>query len=147
MVGPEYEARVPAVPSVIKQLFDLVTEGKDSGEVSKSEQKRVTIHLESGWSARIEWRVPERYSALIYKGACQLDLRAAELDGPVTTIFAVAYKSEIEIIVPPGVRVELGGFGTSGEVDGDPGPNAPIIVVRGFAHKGSIEARTSPSHP
>jgi hypothetical protein len=73
-------------------------------------------------------------------------MRAAELDGPVTTIFAVAYKSEIEIIVPPGVRVELGGFGTSGEVDGDPGPNAPIIVVRGFAYKGSIEARTSPSH-
>jgi hypothetical protein len=92
------------------------------------------------------WRVPERYNAVIYKGSCLLDLRAAELDGPIITIFAVAYKSEIEIIVPPGVRVELSGFGTSGEVHGDPGPNAPVIVVRGFAYKGGIEARTSPTH-
>jgi hypothetical protein len=91
------------------------------------------------------WRVPERYSALIYKGRCRLDLRAAELDGPITTIFAVAYKSEIEIIVPPGVRVELSGFGTSAEVHTDPAPNGPVIVVRGFAYKGSVDARTSPA--
>ncbi|MGI8331021.1 DUF1707 SHOCT-like domain-containing protein [Actinomadura scrupuli] len=91
------------------------------------------------------WRVPERYSALIYKGHCRLDLRAAELDGPVTTIFVVAYKSDVEIIVPPGVRVELSGFGASAEVHTDPAPNAPTVVVRGFAYKGSVDTRTSPS--
>ena len=39
------------------------------------------------------WRVPEHYTTVIYKGNALLDLRAAELTAPVTTIAAVAYKS------------------------------------------------------
>ena len=88
------------------------------------------------------WRVPERFNAVAYKGGCTLDLRAAELAGPVTTIRAVAYKSRIEVLVPPGVRVEAGGMGVS------TGPSAPgellhagspVLHIRGFAYKGTIE--------
>src|SRR5205807_100378 len=57
------------------------------------------------------WRVPERFTTVVYKGDGVLDLRAAELTAPVTTISAVAYKSRIDILVPPGVRVETGGLG------------------------------------
>jgi hypothetical protein len=91
------------------------------------------------------WRVPGRYTSVIYKGGSVLDLRAAELDGPVTTIRAVAYKSTIEIIVPPGVRVEMGGVGVSSEIAGATGPDVAVIHVRGFAYKGLIVARTMPS--
>jgi hypothetical protein len=91
------------------------------------------------------WRVPRRYTSMIYKGGGVLDLRAAELESPVTTIRAVAYKSTIEIIVPPGVRVEMGGVGVSSELDDAPGPDVAVIHVRGFAYKGLIVARTMPS--
>jgi hypothetical protein len=92
------------------------------------------------------WRVPGRYTSVIYKGGGVLDLRAAELESPVTTIRALAYKSTIEIVVPPGVRVEMSGVGVSSELDDDgPGPKDAVVHVRGFAYKGLIVARTMPA--
>ena len=92
------------------------------------------------------WRVPEHYTAVIYKGTGWLDLRAAELTAPVTTIVAVAYKSRVDILVPPGVRVEVGGFGatTGAEDDAVLPSDAPVVHVRGYAYKGTIEARSRP---
>jgi uncharacterized protein DUF1707 len=93
------------------------------------------------------WRVPGRYTAVVYKGGGWLDLRAAELTAPVTTIVAIAYKSDIEITVPPGVRVEMGGFGaTDGRFGDESGQalaaDAPVVHVRGFAYKGHVTTHT-----
>jgi uncharacterized protein DUF1707 len=95
------------------------------------------------------WRVPQRMTTIAYKGSSEIDLRAAELTAAVTTVRAVSYKSAVEIIVPPGVRVVTGGFGVSrGDPDEEPGaglsPDAPVVHVRGFSYKGSIEIRTRP---
>jgi hypothetical protein len=96
------------------------------------------------------WRVPGRFNVMIYKGQGWLDLRAAELTAPVTTVVAVAYKSRVDILVPPGVRVEMGGFGVSKgwsaeeELETRLPPGAPTVHVRGTAYKGTIEARTKP---
>jgi hypothetical protein len=90
------------------------------------------------------WRVPERYTTVVYKGSGLLDLRVAELQGPVTTILAVAYKSRITLLVPPGVRVEMTGFGINQD-GGDPAgglplaPDAPVLHIRGVGYKGTIE--------
>ena len=92
------------------------------------------------------WQVPERYRAVVYKGSGWLDLRAAELTAPVTTLVAVAYKSRVTILVPPGVRVEASGFGA--DTDTEPGAvvpaNAPVVHVRGFSYKGSVQVRSTP---
>jgi hypothetical protein len=98
------------------------------------------------------WRVPERYTSVVYKGGGSLDLRAAQFTAPVTTIFAVAYKSDIEITVPPGVRVETDGVGvTRGRTDDDLErslrSDAPVVHVRGFAYKGLVKAHTGGSRP
>jgi hypothetical protein len=96
------------------------------------------------------WRVPERFTSVVYKGGGWLDLRAAELTAPVTTVVAVAYKSRIDILVPPGVRVEMDGFGVSKgwsaeeETEIRLPHDAPTVHVRGIAYKGTIEARTKP---
>jgi Domain of unknown function (DUF1707) len=87
------------------------------------------------------WRLPEKYTTVVYKGHSLLDLRAAELDGPVTTIRVLAYKSTVDVIVPPGVRVETGGLGVSADLHGAPGPDAPVVHIQGFAYKGAIEAK------
>jgi hypothetical protein len=96
------------------------------------------------------WRVPERFTSVVYKGGGWLDLRAAELTAPVTTVVAVAYKSRIDILVPPGVRVEMDGFGVSKgwsaeeETEIRLPHDAPTVHIRGVAYKGTIEARTKP---
>jgi hypothetical protein len=98
------------------------------------------------------WRVPERFTSVVYKGDGWLDLRAAELTAPVTTVVAVAYKSRIDILVPPGVRVELDGFGVSKgwsaeeETELRLPHDAPTVHVRGIAYKGTIETRTKPGN-
>jgi hypothetical protein len=96
------------------------------------------------------WRVPERYTTVVYKGSGLFDLRAAELLSPVTTIRAVAYKSRITVLVPPGVRVEMTGFGIDqGPDDLDGGvalaPDAPIVHIRGVGYKGTIETLSRPA--
>ena len=96
------------------------------------------------------WRVPERFTSVIYKGSGWLDLRAAELTGPATTVVAVAYKSRIDVLVPPGVRVELDGFGVSKawseheELESLLPRDAPVVHVRGIAYKGTVEVSTHP---
>jgi uncharacterized protein DUF1707 len=110
---------------------------------------RFAVALKSSVRRAGRWRVPERYTTVVYKGGGWLDLRAAELTGPVTTFLAVAYKSRVTILVPPNVRVEMTGFGvTQGQDDEDPGyrlpPDAPVIHVRGIAYKGTVEIATRP---
>jgi hypothetical protein len=96
------------------------------------------------------WRVPERFSAVVYKGSGRIDLRAAELTAPVTTVRAVAYKSRIDVLVPPGVRVDLEGFGVSKgwtpeeELEDRLPADAPVLHVRGIGYKGTIEVSTRP---
>ena len=110
---------------------------------------RAAIALKSSVRRGGRWRVPERYATVVYKGGGWLDLRAAELSGPVTTFLAVAYKSRVTILVPPSVRVEMTGFGvTQGADEEDPGcqlpADAPVIHVRGIAYKGTVEITTRP---
>lgn len=110
---------------------------------------RYAIALKSSVRRAGRWRVPERYTTVVYKGGGWLDLRAAELTGPVTTFLAVAYKSRLTILVPPNVRVEMTGLGVSQDAhDEDPGyrlpADAPVIHVRGIAYKGTVEIATRP---
>jgi hypothetical protein len=110
---------------------------------------RFAVALKSSVRRAGRWRVPERYTTVVYKGGGWLDLRTAELSGPVTTFLAVAYKSRVTILVPPNVRVEMTGLGVTQDVhDEDPGyrlpVDAPVIHVRGIAYKGTVEIATRP---
>jgi DUF1707 SHOCT-like domain len=107
---------------------------------------RLAVAFKSSVRRAGRWRVPERYRTVVYKGSGWLDLRAAELTAAETTLLAVAYKSRITILVPPGVRVEASGFGA--DTDTEAGPmlpaDAPVVHVRGFSYKGTIRVRNRP---
>ncbi len=94
------------------------------------------------------WRVPATFTAVSYKGGgTVIDLRAAELTSAVTTIRAIAYKCRVQVLVPPGMRVEFSGIGVTSA--GDAASDAwqadgPAVHVRGIAYKGLVEIRTTP---
>src|SRR5271166_1613139 len=98
------------------------------------------------------WQVPEQFRAVVYKGSGHIDLRAAELTSAVTTLYAIAYKSRIDVLVPLGVRVELDGFGVSKgwsaeeDLESRLPADAPVVHVRGVAYKGTVEVSTKPGH-
>ena len=137
----DLDTLVADLPAAVPGLAPAVT-GRGPG--------RLAVAWKSAVRRGGRWRVPERYTTVVYKGDGRLDLRAAELSGPVTTFLAVAYKSTVTILVPPSVRVEMTGFGvTQGQAeDEDPGyhlpADAPVIHVRGLAYKGAVEVTTRP---
>lgn len=96
------------------------------------------------------WRVPRRFTTLVYKGGGWIDLRAAELTSPDTVVLAWAYKSRIDVLVPPGVRVELEGVGVSKgwseheDTERLLPRDAPVVRVVGLAYKGTVEVSTRP---
>jgi hypothetical protein len=95
------------------------------------------------------WRVPARFNAVSYKGGGTiLDLRAAELTSAVTVIRVIAYKCHVQVIAPPGLRVEVSGIGVSTSDAAVPAPvplNAPVVHVRGLAYKGLVEVLSTPA--
>lgn len=111
---------------------------------------KIAIAYKSSIRRGGRWRVPGRFTCVIYKGSGRLDLRAAELAGPITTMAVTAYKSHVDVLVPPGVRVELDGFGVSKgwsaeeDLEGSLPADAPVVHVRGIAYKGTIEVSTRP---
>jgi hypothetical protein len=111
---------------------------------------RFAIALKSSIRRGGRWRVPQQLTSVVYKGSGWLDLRAAELTAQVTTVLAVAYKSRIDILVPPGVRVEMDGSGvTKGwspdeEWERQLPRDAPVVHIRGIAYKGTIETSSRP---
>lgn len=96
------------------------------------------------------WSVPEQLIVGVYKGSGWIDLRAAELTAPVTTIRAIAYKSPTNIVLPPGVRVEASGLGVSADNEDAPGPlrtDAPLVRITGFGYKSTIHVTAKPPPP
>jgi hypothetical protein len=74
--------------------------------------------------------------------------RASQRLGHVQWANQTVLTRRLEIFnqVAPGVRVEAGGFGA--DTDSEPGDivpaGAPVVHVRGFSYKGSVQVRSRP---
>lgn len=94
---------------------------------------------------RGRWRVPARMVERSVLGDCHIELHAATLSSPVTTIEAHTTLGSVTIFVPEGVEVRLLGrviLGShSSEVGTDPLPGAPVIEVPARAALGSITVK------
>lgn len=113
---------------------------------------RWTVSIMGGSQRKGRWRLREKTNAVAIMGGCQLDLRNAEVEGPGIVINAIAVMGGIEIIVPEGIEVELGGIAIMGGKDGSklkdvaPLPGSPVIRVRAFAFWGGVTVRSRPAH-
>jgi Domain of unknown function (DUF1707) len=111
---------------------------------------RLAVAYKSSIRRAGRWRVPEQFRTVVYKGSGHIDLRAAELTSHVTTLYAIAYKSRIDVVIPLGVRVELDGFGVSKgwsaeeDLESRLPADAPVVHVRGIGYKGTIEVSSKP---
>lgn len=124
----------------------------EAGARSQVRPGRFAVAFKSSISRAGRWSVPARFYSLVYKGSGVLDLRAARLTAPVTTIVVVSYKSQAQVLVPPGVQVELGGTGvsladdqTSAAASTGLAPRAPVVHVQGVTYRATIEVRTRPA--
>ena len=123
-------------------------------EVPETKRRRVTrwaVAIMGGHTPRGRFRLAERTNAVAVMGACELDLRNAEIDGPEVEINAFAFWGGIDITVPEGIQVDFSGIplmgGTDCRVADVPRiPSSPRIVVRAIAIMGgvTVKSRKSP---
>jgi len=111
---------------------------------------RWSVAVLGGVERRGFWRVGELSWAVAFMGGCNLDLRGAAISAPVITINAISVMGGVDVIVPPGVEVELEGVAVMGsktlKLSGPPpGPGAPVVRVNAFAFMGSVTVRDRPS--
>lgn len=107
------------------------------------------VAVMSGFQRKGVWTVPARFDAVAFWGGGELDLREANFAEREVVINCVAIMGGIEITVPPGVEVDVRGFGLMGAFDqrDSPGPvepGAPRVVVTGLAFWGGVEIKVKP---
>jgi Domain of unknown function (DUF1707) len=106
--------------------------------------KRFTISIFGGVERRGRWRVPRRSFVLTLLGGSDLDLRQAEIDSDVVTIWVFAVLGGADIYVPEGVEVDAAGFALLGGIDEHgadtpPRPGSPLVRVRSLALLGGAD--------
>lgn len=99
-----------------------------------------------GGSTRTGRWVPARHIRAVGSlGGVKLDFRDAIFSPGVTEVNAFAVLGGVEILVPPGVRLEtsgvgvLGGFESKATVAPTKHPDAPVLRVTGLALLGGVE--------
>lgn len=93
------------------------------------------------------WSMPRRFRVAAVMGEAKIDLREARIGAGESVIEVFAFWASIEIIVPPGIRVDVQDSSVMGEVDWDSAAerevddDAPVLLVRGSVIMSSIEVK------
>jgi Cell wall-active antibiotics response LiaF, C-terminal len=115
----------------------------DTQHVQPTGRRRI-VSVFGDITRRGTWPSGERLSPIAVFGDIDLDFRqAGTLAGPVA-INAVAPFGNIDVLVPDGVHVDVGGLTVFGSkkiaVDNDtPNESAAVFRVRGFSLFGSVK--------
>ncbi|MGW7488008.1 DUF1707 SHOCT-like domain-containing protein [Streptomyces sp. NPDC054786] len=111
--------------------------------VDGAEGSAVGIALLGGFQRKGRWTIGRRFTAFCLMGGGEIDLREANFAGSEVVITCWALMGGVNIVVPPGVDVDVRGLGIMGgfdsREDGVPGePGAPRVIVRGLALMGGV---------
>ncbi|CAN5669844.1 DUF1707 domain-containing protein [soil metagenome] len=132
---PEATVTDVAVPS---RSFHIASPGE-------TPDQQVVVALMSGNVRKGTWTAARKIHTIAMMGGAQLDFRQARLSPGVTEVYCFAAWGGVEIIVPPGLRVEsngigiMGGFEHSGGEEVAPDMDAPILRITGLAIMGGVE--------
>jgi hypothetical protein len=133
--GAELQRLVADLPQAAPDVFD-----------APRKRRRWNIAVLGGCDRKGRWRPAADSVALAVLGGVDLDLRDAMIEGDEIVITAVAVLGGIEIVVPEGVEVDLGGFALLGGTEHQQGtapvrPGTPVVRVRAFTLLGGIEVK------
>ncbi|MFI9046704.1 DUF1707 domain-containing protein [Streptomyces sp. NPDC053427] len=111
--------------------------------VSEADGSTVGVGIMGGFQRKGRWTIGRRFTAVCCMGGGELDLREADFAGPEVVISVWALMGGVNIVVPPGVEVDVRGLGIMGgfdsREDGIPSePGAPRVIVKGLALMGGV---------
>ncbi len=98
-----------------------------------------------GTERKGRWIPARRSNVFTVMGGASLDFREAMMGPGVTEVWVFALMGAVEIIVPPGMPVEVDGFALMGGFNFDSNepdvrnPDQPLLRVRGMAVMGGVD--------
>lgn len=106
----------------------------------------VLLAFMGGFEAKGGWLVPRHLKVWAIMGGGDLDLREARFSPGVTQIDVVAFMGGVDLLLPPGVRMEVTGAGFLGGFAQEAGipvedPYAPVVRVSGAAIAGGVDIK------
>ncbi|AOP45665.1 DUF1707 SHOCT-like domain-containing protein [Streptomyces lydicus] len=124
---------------------------KDTGAVTAWSERIVSgvagssagVGILGGFQRKGRWTIGRRFTAVCFMGGGEIDLREANFAAREVTVTCWAFMGGVNVVVPPGVEVDVRGLGIMGgfdaHEDGTPGePGAPRVIVRGLALMGGV---------
>lgn len=108
-------------------------------------ERQIIIGIMGGAEKKGLWTPAKQIYVVAFMGGAELDFREARFGPGVTEVIVFAVMGGAEIIVPPGVHVDMnglalmGGFSQNGTVPLPTDPNAPVLRIGGFAMMGGVE--------
>lgn len=109
-------------------------------------ERQVILAVMGGAERKGTWTPPRQLHVVTVMGGAHLDFRHARFAPGVTEVTCFALMGGVEIVVPPGVQVEMnglalmGGFTHRGTAALPPAdPNAPVLRIGGIALMGGVD--------
>lgn len=135
-------------PAKVRQTVPAVQPRQAVASPTQVRETGWVIGILGGGERAGRW-VPARKNYVMgVLGGAKLDLREALLGPGVTEINVFAFCGGVEILVPPGMAVEvdgfalMGGFGNHSDAPTNFDPEAPLLRVRGLALMGGAEVQS-----
>ena len=120
------------VPTVVQPL------------VAQERELDTAYAIFGGIDRRGTWNVPRRMRIVAIFGGANLDLREARFPPGVIDIEVTAVMGGINIVVPPGLAVQMhgsaimGGFADVSRSPAHPDPDAPLLRIHGLTMMGGV---------
>ncbi|MYA34008.1 MAG: DUF1707 domain-containing protein [Gemmatimonadales bacterium] len=137
------------LPALRSETRPAVAEPVSAASVPVDPARSVQEHdlIVSIWGAterKGSWVPPRQLTAVTVMGGTDLDFRQAAFATETVSIRLLALMGGVDIVVPPGVRVEWGGIALMGGVTmPDPGTpparDAPVIRLSGLVCMGGVD--------
>ena len=112
-------------------------------------EHQVVVAIMGGADRKGAWTPGANLYVTAVMGGAVLDFRQAQVGAGVTHVYVIAIMGGVEIIVPPGLRVEsngigiMGGFEHAGQLLPDT-PSGPVLRISGVAIMGGVEIKERP---
>ena len=137
------------LPALRSETRPAVPEPSPTAAVPVDPARPVQEHdlIVSVWGAterKGSWVPPRQLTAVTVMGGTDLDFRQAAFAAETVSIRLLALMGGVDIVVPPGVRVEWGGIALMGGVSmpepaTPPAPDAPVIRLSGLVCMGGVD--------
>jgi hypothetical protein len=112
---------------------------------SQVAEQQTIVAVISGACRRGAWTPPRQLQVIAVVGGAELDFREARMPPGVTELNVFAWMGSVDVVVPPGVRVEMGGMALMGafeeraRVEEIPPADAPVLRIGGVVLLGNVE--------